>query len=52
MAGVMHVKDRLKEPIMLRNAPIRAYIPASDLSRARKFYEEIVGLTSRPRWPS
>ena len=29
---------------MLSNAPIRAYIPASDLKRARKFYEEIVGL--------
>jgi predicted enzyme related to lactoylglutathione lyase len=32
---------------MLRSAPIRAYIPASDVKRARKFYEEIVGL--RPR---
>ena len=29
---------------MLRNAPIRAYIPVSDVSRARKFYEDIVGL--------
>jgi predicted enzyme related to lactoylglutathione lyase len=32
---------------MLRSAPIRAYIPASDVRRARKFYEEIVGL--RPK---
>jgi len=32
---------------MLKNAPIRAYIPASDIARARKFYEEIVGL--RPK---
>ncbi|MGE5277072.1 MAG: VOC family protein [Acidobacteriota bacterium] len=32
---------------MLGNAPIHAYIPASDVARARKFYEEIVGL--RPR---
>ena len=32
---------------MLRTAPIRAYIPASNVPRARKFYEEIVGL--RPR---
>lgn len=29
---------------MLRTAPIRAYIPASNISRARKFYEETVGL--------
>ena len=29
---------------MLRAAPIRAYIPASDVSRARKFYEGNVGL--------
>ena len=29
---------------MLKNAPIRAYIPASNIIRARKFYEEIVGL--------
>jgi len=29
---------------MLSKSPIRAYIPASDVPRARKFYEEIVGL--------
>jgi predicted enzyme related to lactoylglutathione lyase len=29
---------------MLSNAPIRAYIPASDVARARRFYEEVVGL--------
>ena len=32
---------------MLADAPIRAYIPASDVARARSFYEGIVGL--RPR---
>jgi predicted enzyme related to lactoylglutathione lyase len=32
---------------MLGNAPIRAYIPASDVPRARNFYEKILGL--RPR---
>jgi predicted enzyme related to lactoylglutathione lyase len=32
---------------MLKNAPIRAYLPASDVARARKFYEEIVGLEPR-----
>ncbi len=32
---------------MLRNAPIRAYIPASDISRARKFYEGVLEL--RPK---
>ena len=29
---------------MLKNAPIRAYIPASNMARARKFYEELIGL--------
>ena len=32
---------------MLSAAPIRAYIPATNVARARKFYEEIVGL--RPK---
>jgi predicted enzyme related to lactoylglutathione lyase len=32
---------------MLSNAPIRAYIPVLDVARARKFYEEIIGL--RPK---
>ena len=35
---------------MLRNAPIRAYIPVSDISRARKFYEDIVGLVPREQY--
>ena len=29
---------------MLQQSPIYAYIPAKDLARARKFYEEKVGL--------
>src|SRR6266566_3294475 len=29
---------------MLTTAPIRAYIPVSDLQRARRFYEQTVGL--------
>jgi predicted enzyme related to lactoylglutathione lyase len=29
---------------MLKNAPIVPYIPVSDVKRARKFYEEKVGL--------
>jgi predicted enzyme related to lactoylglutathione lyase len=29
---------------MLKSAPMRAYIPASDVARARNFYETIVGL--------
>lgn len=32
---------------MLRDAPIRAYIPASDVSRARTFYEEKIGLEAK-----
>ena len=35
---------------MLRTAPIRAYIPASDTSRARKFYEETVGLKPKEEY--
>jgi len=27
-----------------KNTPIRAYIPAADITRARKFYEELIGL--------
>jgi catechol 2,3-dioxygenase-like lactoylglutathione lyase family enzyme len=29
---------------MLKNAPIRPYIPVADLDRARKFYEEKLGI--------
>lgn len=32
---------------MLESAPIRAYIPASDVSRARRFYEKTLGLTPK-----
>jgi hypothetical protein len=32
---------------MLKDAPVVPYIPASDLSRARRFYEEKVGLVPR-----
>ena len=32
---------------MLTNAPIVPYIPASDIARARRFYERQVGLTPR-----
>ena len=32
---------------MLKTAPIRAYIPVSDLARARKFYEQTIGLEAR-----
>ena len=35
---------------MLKTAPIRAYIPASDISRARKFYEQSVGLTPKEEY--
>jgi predicted enzyme related to lactoylglutathione lyase len=35
---------------MLRNSPIRAYIPVSDVSRARKFYEDVVGLEPREEY--
>jgi predicted enzyme related to lactoylglutathione lyase len=32
---------------MLKNAPIVPYIPATDVARARRFYEEKVGLVAR-----
>jgi predicted enzyme related to lactoylglutathione lyase len=35
---------------MLSTAPIRAYIPASDVARARKFYENTVGLTPKAEY--
>jgi predicted enzyme related to lactoylglutathione lyase len=35
---------------MLKTAPIRAYIPARDVARARKFYEQTVGLTPREEY--
>ena len=35
---------------MLRTAPIRAYIPAYDVARARKFYEQKIGLTPKEEY--
>ncbi len=35
---------------MLRADPIRAYIPVSDVRRARKFYEEILGLKPKEEY--
>ena len=32
---------------MLKNAPIVPYIPVADVARARKFYEEKIGLVPR-----
>src|SRR5439155_25420994 len=40
----------VKEPVMLKDAPIRAYIPASDVPRARKFYEQTIGLKPREEY--
>jgi predicted enzyme related to lactoylglutathione lyase len=37
-------------PTMLKNAPIRAYIPVLDVSRARKFYEQILGLVPKEEY--
>jgi predicted enzyme related to lactoylglutathione lyase len=35
---------------MLSRAPIRAYVPARDIARARKFYEQTVGLTPKEEY--
>jgi predicted enzyme related to lactoylglutathione lyase len=35
---------------MLKTAPIRAYIPARDIARARQFYENTVGLAPKEEY--
>ena len=35
---------------MLKNSPIRAYLPVSDISRARKFYEQTLGLVPKQEY--
>jgi catechol 2,3-dioxygenase-like lactoylglutathione lyase family enzyme len=35
---------------MLSTAPIGAYIPASDVARARRFYEETIGLKPKEEY--
>jgi predicted enzyme related to lactoylglutathione lyase len=35
---------------MLRSAPIRAYIPVSDIKRARTFYEQKIQLVAREEY--
>jgi len=35
---------------MLSAAPIRAYIPVSNVARARKFYEETIGLKPKQEY--
>jgi len=35
---------------MLKSAPIRAYIPVSNVPRARKFYEETIGLEPKQEY--
>ena len=32
---------------MLKDATIRVYLPAANIGRARKFYEEVIGLTPK-----
>jgi predicted enzyme related to lactoylglutathione lyase len=40
----------IEETTMLATAPIRPYIPVSDLSRARKFYEKTLGLRPKQQY--
>jgi predicted enzyme related to lactoylglutathione lyase len=35
---------------MLKNATIHVYLPASNVARARKFYEEVIGLTPKQEY--
>jgi predicted enzyme related to lactoylglutathione lyase len=39
-----------KVPFMLNTSPVFAYIPASNVPRARKFYEGTVGLTPKEEY--
>ncbi len=41
---VRYGRDAIGGATVLKNAPIVPYIPVSDVARARKFYEEKVGL--------
>lgn len=50
MESELHQGHAKKEPTMLIDAPIRAYLPVSDLPRARRFYEEVVGLEPREEY--
>lgn len=34
----------------MKDAPIQAYIPASNIQRARKFYEEVIGLPPKTEY--
>jgi predicted enzyme related to lactoylglutathione lyase len=40
----------LEDKKMVRNAPIVPYIPVADVARARKFYEEKVGLKPKQEY--
>lgn len=35
---------------MLKDAPIRAYLPATDVKRAREFYEGLIGLEAKEEY--
>jgi len=35
---------------MLKNATIHVYLPAANVARARKFYEEVIGLTPKQEY--
>jgi predicted enzyme related to lactoylglutathione lyase len=48
MNAVALISERTK--LMLRTAPIRAYIPAANIPRARKFYEESLGLKPKEEY--
>jgi len=41
---------RLEDRAMLKDAPIIPYIPVADVARARKFYEEKVGLKPKEEY--
>src|SRR5882672_10866690 len=37
----------MEEERMLKDAPIIPYIPVTDLARARKFYQDVIGLVPK-----
>jgi predicted enzyme related to lactoylglutathione lyase len=40
----------VRREAMLKNAPIVPYIPVADVERARKFYEQVVGLVPKQEY--
>jgi predicted enzyme related to lactoylglutathione lyase len=45
--GVVQLDRHGKDYFMLQNSPMYSYIPAKDVKRARRFYEQTIGLKAK-----